>query len=333
MVVPRILGVLGLVLVSLISCVSLPERPGYPGTGSIDPELFAQGVPITNWGYDAEDSTRYIQAAFDSEVPVLLFPAEPGIWVSDQLRLPSNKIILFAPGAILEAKRGAFPGGGDMLLKGDVVQNLSILGYGAEIRMWKTDYQNPPYHPAEWRNTLGLYNSHNVLIEGLTLSSSGGDGVYLGAFQSEERSWNSDITLRNLHIRDHHRQGISVISVKGLVVDSCLIEGTEGTPPGAGIDFEPNRPYEQLTEIRVMNTLIRNNQGPGILFHFQFLDRTSMPVDISIENTIVEGNLFNLSFMGVRKDPQGEIRFLDSTTPPPHFRLQRSISILGLEDS
>jgi hypothetical protein len=307
---PRILfnsGVLLSGIILLSACASHPEAPERNPTPETT-KIAAQGIPVSQWGFDQEDSTEYLQAAFDSGEPIIVIPAEPGPWISRPLTLPSDKILIFEEGAELVAKRGDFLGRGDSLLNGNGVSNLLISGYGAVLRMWKSDYQNAPYEPAEWRNSIKLTGSENVRIEGLRILSSGGDGVYLGSQWSSDIPHNRNIELIDLELADHHRQGISIISVDGLVIRGCTIYGTVGTPPAAGIDFEPNRNYELLRNILVEDCRIYQNAGQGILIQLQKFDSTTEELDITIRDSYIRNNFYNLSLVGTRHDPRGVIR-------------------------
>ena len=47
------------------------------------------------------------------------------------------------------------------------------------------------------------------------------------------------VTIKDVELRDNHRQGISVISAVGLLVEDTVMRGTNGTAPEAGVDIEP----------------------------------------------------------------------------------------------
>lgn len=292
-----------------------------------DSALLEQAVPVSSFGYDPVDSTSFLQAAFDSEYSVIRIDRQAGAWVSETLILPSNKTIIFDRGVVLQARPGAFRDKGAMLLRGDDIQNLEIIGYGAEIRMRRQDYVSDDYLPSEFRHAISLWDARNVSISGLKISDSGGDGVYIGANTTATGRYSANIVLRDLWIRGNHRQGISVISVEGLLIDHCLIEDTAGTAPSAGIDFEPNRAMERLTNIVVRDSWIRRNQGPGILVQLQQFDKSSRPVDIRIISTIVEGNLLDLSVLGTGPVQGGTIDIVDSRFAGPRFILQGGLKV------
>ncbi|MCX8066159.1 MAG: right-handed parallel beta-helix repeat-containing protein, partial [Candidatus Hydrogenedentes bacterium] len=168
------------------------------------------------------------------------------------------------------------------------IENLKISGYGAVLRMHKRDYQNKAiYEPAEWRMAISLRGCKNVTIEGIRCESSGGDGIYIGS--TDKRNRCEDVVIRNVVCHDNHRQGISVISAKNLVIENCVMTGTWGTPPQAGIDFEPNHPDEILERIIMRNCFISSNRGAGILMYLKNLKGTSFPVDIKIEKCYLKG--------------------------------------------
>lgn len=85
-----------------------------------------------------------------------------------------------------------------------------------------------------------------------------------------------------------HRQGISVISAKKLLIEDCTFQKTDGTAPRAGIDFEPNGPDESLTDCVVRNCTFRENAGYGMLFALHNIGKD--PVSIRVEGCTCERN-------------------------------------------
>lgn len=234
------------------------------------------------YGFDRADSTEAVQRAIDSGAAVIRLRNMGSPWQTRPIMLRSNQTILLDPGVVILAKAGAFRGDGDCLVTGLGVRNVTIIGYGASLRMRRTDYTKPPYQRAEWRHAISLRGASNVTIVGVRVEDAGGDGIYLGAASGVARAC-SDILLKDVDVEGSFRQGMSVISVKGLEVIHSKFAGTEGTPPQAGLDFEPNGPDEELTGIRVTDSIFTGNRGPGLLIHLGKLDRTSTPVDVAFE--------------------------------------------------
>src|SRR5699024_4453134 len=178
-------------------------------------------------------------------------------WIVTPIHLRSNQTVVFKPGVIILAKKGAFRGTGDCLFKGKDLQNVVIEGYGAIWRMRKKDYMHKPYKKAQWRMGLGLYNCTNVTIEGLTIERSGGDGIYISGNHNKPTTFSKNIVIKDVKCVSNYRNGISVISVDGLLLDNVVMSYTRGHAPQCGIDFEPNNPKQRLNNIKLKNCIVK----------------------------------------------------------------------------
>ena len=247
------------------------------------------------WGFDTANATASLQASLDSGARVVLVPAMGTPWVTGPLKVRSGTTLVLEEGAEIVSLAGAFRGGDESLLKLQDVKDVTIMGYGARLAMRKGDYRRKPYEKSEWRHAIELYGCSHVRILGLRAESSGGDGVYLG---SGTQDYDRDILLKDLELRDHYRQGISVISAEDLRIENVEMAGTEGTPPSAGIDFEPNVPTERLVRCVVAGCIIRGNRGPGISVVLGKLDGSSRDVDIRFEDTSVSNGLVSFLLWG-----------------------------------
>lgn len=280
------------------------------------------------WGFNAEDATDALQSAINSNAKTVIVPYMGAPWIVRPIKLRSNLELAFDPGVVVLAKRGEFKGGGDSLLYTADCENIAIRGYGATLRMWKKDYQNPPYEKAEWRMGLSITGCKNVSIEGLRIESSGGDGIYIGA--TKTHPWCEDVTIRNCVALDNHRQGISVITAQNLLIENCEFSGTSGTAPQAGIDFEPNQANERLVNCVVRNCLFQDNAGAAMQLYLRPLDATSQPISIRFENCVGRLGLPGASADDVRRSgvkggagilagaikddgPQGLVEFVNCT--------------------
>ena len=86
----------------------------------------ADGVKVSSFGFDAEDSTEIIQRALDSGARTLVFDRQAGPWITRPLVARSNQELLFEDGVELVAKKGEFRGIRDYLLSCEGVSNLVI---------------------------------------------------------------------------------------------------------------------------------------------------------------------------------------------------------------
>lgn len=293
-------------IVWLLACGSAFARPA-PDPDAVQEVLAGLRTEANAawWGFDPDDSTEYLQAAIDSGVPRLIVPNMGQDWVVRPIFLRSNQEIIFEEGVVITAKKGEYRGRNDSVFTARDVENLTLRGYGATIRMHKSDYAAPPYEKAEWRMGISLRGSTNVEISGFTIRETGGDAIYLGR---GAKPYNENIVIRDVVADSNYRQGISVISVKGLLIENSVFRNTSGTPPMAGIDFEPNQPDERLEDIVIRNTVFENNEGPGVHFYLKNLGRAST-VSILLENILVRGSTtgINISLGDVEDQPAGEI--------------------------
>ena len=262
-------------------------------------------VKVSDFGFDREDSTKFIQSALDSGAGRVVFDRRPeGPWVSNRLIVRSNKEIVFEDGAELVAKRGAFLGITDSLLNLFCVSNVTIRG-GGTVRMWKADYVQPPYKKAEWRHALSVIASRDVTVEDLAIVESGGDGIYIASNDKPRpgfRNYCENVVVRNVKCLRNHRQGISVIAVDGLLVEGCELSDTCGTSPQAGIDFEPNRPCDTIANCVMRNCRLERNKGFGVDMLFTYHDETTAPLDITIENCISRDNAKAFHYNGIAQN-------------------------------
>lgn len=260
------------------------------------------------WGFDRENATRCLQEALDSGVKKLIIDNTGSEWILDPVEIPGNIEIVLAKGVVLSARKGGFKHIRDSLLSAYGRVNITIRGEeGAVIRMHKKDYQDKSqYKFSEWRHAISLWGCDSVVIRDLTIKSSGGDGIYVGSkwfdkLRGEETKLKSPLTrteeycsnvlIENVICDDHHRQGISVISARNLIIRKCVLKNTSGTAPAAGIDFEPNRANEILENCIMEDCLVEDNSGGGILVATEI----NTPIDLIIRRCTITGGSRGIS--------------------------------------
>jgi len=277
----------------LSSCVS-PRGPGMARFGPLE-------------AHEVTDSTDFLQSLLDSAEGEITIPKGNAPWFTRPLFLRAEgKRIIFEEGCEIAALPGAFTGRGECLITLDSCRNVTLSGYGALLSMRRGDYARAPYEKGEWRHGISLESCAGVTLEGLTIAETGGDGVYLAHHGD---SVNSDIILKNLKLTDNYRQGVSVIAADRFLMEGCVVSGTKGTLPSAGVDFEPNTGTGGFRQCVIRDCLLERNAGPGIIVYPVKLAGSGKEVEILVENTISRKNALSVSIYGIPGDVKGYIEF------------------------
>src|SRR5262249_21971857 len=92
------------------------------------------------WGVDPEDATRALQDEIRSGARRVVVPNVDKDWVVRPIQLSGQQELVLEPGVVIAAKRGEYRGGGDTVFTATAVDDLTIRGTGAMIRMNKEDY-------------------------------------------------------------------------------------------------------------------------------------------------------------------------------------------------
>ncbi|MCX5683715.1 MAG: right-handed parallel beta-helix repeat-containing protein [Planctomycetota bacterium] len=262
------------------------------------------------WGFDAADATAALQGAIDSGAKRVVVPNVGKPWLVRPIALRGDQEVVFEKGVEVVAKPGAFPGLRDFLFSATNVENVSLVGPGATLRMQKAEYTE-----GEWRHALAILSCRNVKVVGLTLKESGGDGIYLGRGPKGSPAANEKIVIKDVTCDGNRRQGISIITAKDLVIEDCALINTSGTAPQAGIDFEPNAKDEKLVNCIVRRCRIENNRGPGFTLNVNQMDKTTEDLSVRVEDCRISAS--GREGIGVHRisdnGPGGFIEFVGCT--------------------
>ena len=244
-------------------------------------------VRAESFGFNETDATRALQAAINSKATRVIVGNTGKPWIVRPIKLRSDLELVFEKGVEVQALRGDFQQTNASLFSAKNASHITIRGEGNVLRMWKADYQRPPYEKGEWRHSLGFHGCEDVTIANLTLADSGGDGIYLG---TGANGGCRRFVIRDVQCLSHHRQGISVINAEDLTIERCSFNDTSGTAPMAGIDFEPNAVGERLKNCVLRHCNFERNASGGVLFALGKLDASSEPISITLEDCTVRGN-------------------------------------------
>ena len=237
-------------------------------------------VRVSSFGYDPEDATECFQKALDSDARQLVVDSQPGGWNVRPLRLNRpNLEIVFEPGVVVRAKKGAFVDGHDTLLSiEEGAENVVIRGSaGSGIAMNKSDYADRSrYAFSTHRHALALRGCRKVTVRDLTISDAGGDDIYVYR--------PVDTLIENVTCKGAFRDAMSVIAATRLTVRNCRFFDTSGTAPNCGVDVESNNSSDFHEDVLFEKCVFARNASSGFCVHLPGLDSTSKPVSITVRD-------------------------------------------------
>lgn len=289
------------------------------------------------------DCSDELQTAIYSGAPTIRIPDIGFPWrvckvtgqVMDGLVMNiSNTVLIFDPGVIVEAapgcfgsfldpnstatllstrNRGAHACYPDFLGAPACSDNVTILGYGATLRMRKHEYTNASIYPHNaYRGGLYIYRASRFAVFGLTVTLTGGDGLYIHEC--------AQCRFVGLNLTDNYRQACSVIAARDTLFENCSFVNTGmtgGIAPQAGVDFEPNGPTDYLTNLTLRNCHAQNNVGGGFMLSYGNLNNHSEPISVSFEDCTVDGmhdnNNYGLYAYGLPFYPDKEANAVNGT--------------------
>ncbi len=229
------------------------------------------------------DYTSFLQEAIDSHKN-LVFPGFPLLVNDSGLKIKSDKVLTFLKGSVLTLKPSAKKSYAIL----DLVNAKNVLIYNPVIIGDRSGHLGIE---GEWGMGISIKASSDIKIYNPIISECWGDGIYIG--QSDGRGCDN-IQIRGAQLRKNRRDGISIISVDGLLLENTYAGYNDGTKPMTGINFEPNNPDCELKNIRVINPVTERNGSRGIqIVNRRMLGLKDKESDISIINHRDEGSPSN----------------------------------------
>lgn len=157
----------------------------------------------------------------------------------------------------------------------------------------------------EWGHGISVKSSSDILLDGLKIEKTIGDGVYIGQLNG---SPSKNVIVKNTVINQVRRNGVSITSGCNITLDNLFIANTNGTNPMCGIDIEPNNNRDFIENIFIKNTTTYNNKVGGLKININKLGRGDTKKEVSI-------------FVNNFRDYYSETGFLSSnvTVRPENF--------------
>ena len=208
-------------------------------------------------GDGTTDDTAAIQAVIDQvggTGGTVLVP--DGTYLVDavgprRLSLKSDMTLKLAPAAVLKTIPNDAMGYSVLLIAG--VSDVAVVGGTLE-----GDRRKHKGETGEWGMGIRIEGgARNVTISGVTSREMWGDGFYVEGAQR--------VVLCSVTADHNRRQGLSIVAVDGLIVTDSIFKNTWGTRPSSGIDLEPDRPAQAITNVRIEDSQFLDNDGAGLL--------------------------------------------------------------------
>lgn len=211
-------------------------------------------------GNDNEDDTGAIQNAINEASKkgggVVYIPE--GTYLIDakqSLVIRSNVTLQLAANAILEAKANRSERYDILYIKN--VENVKVVGGTI-----KGDRNIHIGNRGEWGMGIGIYDGKNIVIENVLVRDCWGDGIYIG----KNRSRSENIILEKVKSVNNRRQGVSITAAHKVTINHCVFSQTNGIPPQAGVDIEPNA-TDTVSNVVIKNSIFDSNENSGILIY------------------------------------------------------------------
>lgn len=119
----------------------------------------------------------------------------------------------------------------------------------------------------EWGYGIALMKAKNIQLENLTITKCWGDGINLNNSTGSAGSDNENVFINNCICDDNRRQGMSIESVKNMLVQNSKFINTGYsiyTAPCSGVDIEPPN-YNLCENITFDNCIFANNRRSGLI--------------------------------------------------------------------
>ena len=287
-----------------------------------------------------ESQDAAVQAAVDCGAAEVTVPARSGgePWIFNQsVVLRDGVTVKLASGVQVQALRGSMHSAGSHLFEMSNVSDVTLSGYGATLQMWKEDYNDPSkYKHSEWRHGIDISSSHNILVEGVTVTQTGGDGINIGGDQGLMDECEREIRAgkgysrycdsTNIHVRDvqllnNSRNAMSVTGVVNLTVERSVLAQTglvSGTCCKGGIDMEPETPFRHISNVTMREVTFADNAMTQVVLNLgaQGNNTDNILLDSCvIANSSLAANAgCGIWIIGISKDaPMGTITIRNTT--------------------
>ncbi len=209
-----------------------------------DTKAFNEAIKNLNGNCD----TVYVPAG------IYRIDAQTGI----ELKSISNKKFVMSPNAVLKAIGNS--GISYNVIHINNAENVMISGG----RIVGERYEHSG-KMGEWGMGIGIYDSSDIIITGVSISECWGDGIYIGSHHEYVLPAGcNNITIEKCNLRNNRRNNLSIVCGKYVSVDQCSFDYANGTAPEYGIDIETNYSKNPCEYITISNSDFYGNAQASI---------------------------------------------------------------------
>jgi nitrous oxidase accessory protein NosD len=123
------------------------------------------------------------------------------------------------------------------------------------------DRSNHGGRTGEYGIGINVLSSSNVRIHDVTIVDCWGDGILLYASDTAKAKVPCvAVTIDKVICANNRRQGLSIVCASRVLVTNCEFRGTNGTPPSAGIDCEPDDETFLVEDVSIKDCRFFDNE-------------------------------------------------------------------------
>ena len=235
-------------------------------------------------GNASNNDTAAIQSAIDQVANAgggtVLVP--DGTYIVDatkRIHLKSNITFHMSKNTVLKAMANSSDSYD--ILRLESVSNVNIIG--GTLLGERSQHLVRPTPKSQYGMGLDIISSKHIIVEGVTARNCWGDGFYVGGNPAS-----TDIKFCSVNADNNRRQGMSITSVDGLVVQDSIFQHTNGTNPQTGIDIEPNPGYNVVQNVQIIRSQFLDNANAGLEFYGN--QPNAKIFNVTIDHNILNGN-------------------------------------------
>lgn len=246
------------------ACIKNGVLVGHNNTLHANDAIFDHMSFAGSWNIPIIKTSYFKDLKYDNSLGDVLTLCNPNVmndviiengiyWVSTDcdynscLQIKSNTHLII--NGVIKMRPNGYESYGILQLNGE---NIKVSGNGTIIGE-KDQHQGKK---GEWGMGVNVKKSQNVLISGIQIENCWGDCIYVGGASR-------NVVIEDCILKKSRRQGISITYGDSIKIRNCNITSIHGTPPGFGIDIEPNK-NERCENIFIDSVTISDCEG-GII--------------------------------------------------------------------